>query len=170
MINVGEHLASDCGESSLGVTHRGGGVAVNRTEVSLSINEWVTHGEVLRQADECVIEGAVAVWVVLAHHLTHDRSALAIGGAAREAHLTHRVEDAAVDRLEPVAHVWKGTRHDHAHRVIEVARAHLVFDTNRLNSGDADAVRANPVCAVIYGLICHLVTPFLSALLRVKQL
>ena len=121
----------------------------------------------MRQSDECVIEGAVAVWVVLTHHLTHDRGALAVGGAAGEAHLTHRVEDAAVDWLEAVTHVWKGARHDHAHGVIEVARAHLVFNANRLDGGDADAVRANPVCAVIYALICHLVTSFLSTLLRV---
>ncbi len=75
-----------------------------------------------------VVDRHVAVGVVLAHHVADDRGALAIGRAGRQAHLAHRVQDPAVDRLEPVAHVGQGARHDHAHRVIEVAHPHLVLD------------------------------------------
>jgi hypothetical protein len=37
-----------------------------------------------------------------------------------------------VDRLQAVAHIGQGARHDHAHRVIEVARLHLVDDVDAL--------------------------------------
>ena len=126
----------------------------------------MAHGEVLRQSDECVIKCAVAVWVVLTHDFTDDRGALAIRGASGEAHFAHGVEDAAVDGLEAVTHIWKGSGHDHAHGVIEVARAHLVFNADRLHAGDAHAARANPVCAVIYRTLPrwtlrHLVTSLL---------
>ena len=45
-----------------------------------------------------------------------------------QAHLLHHVKDAAVDRLEAVAHIGEGAADDHAHGVIEVRAAHLVFD------------------------------------------
>ena len=35
-----------------------------------------------------------------------------------------------MDRLEAVAHVGQRPGHDHAHRVIEVAHPHLVFDAD----------------------------------------
>ena len=171
MVNVGEHLAGDGGESCLGVSHCSGGVAVNGSEVSLTINEWMAHGEVLRQSDECVIKCAVAVWVVLTHDFTDDRGALAIRGASGEAHFAHGVENAAVNRLEAVTHIWKGTCHDHAHGVIEVARAHLVFNADRLHAGDAHAARANPVCAVIYWTLpCWTLRHFVTSLLCVRCL
>ena len=72
----------------------------------------------------------VAVRVVLAHHLADDRGALAERARRRQAHLAHRVEDPAMDRLEAVAHVRQGARDDDAHRVIEVRDAHLVLDAD----------------------------------------
>ena len=48
----------------------------------------------------------------------------------REAHLPHRVEHAAMRRLEPVAHVRQRSPDDHAHRVIQVRALHLVFDVD----------------------------------------
>ena len=44
----------------------------------------------------------------------------------------HREEDAAVHGLEAVAHVGDGAPDDDAHRVIEVGRAHLVLDADRI--------------------------------------
>ncbi len=68
--------------------------------------------------------------VVLAHDLADDRGALAVRRGGREAHLAHREEDAAMDRLEAVADVGQCSRHDDAHRVVEVAGLHLVLDTD----------------------------------------
>jgi len=45
-----------------------------------------------------------------------------------QAHLLHHIKDAAVDRLEAIADIGEGAADDHAHGVIEVGAAHLVFD------------------------------------------
>ena len=131
LVDVGEHLAGDRGQARLGVAHRGGGVAVDRAEVALPVDERVAHREVLGQPDERVVQRAVAVRVVLAHHLADDRRALAVRAGGRQPHLAHRVQDPAVDRLEAVADVGQGARHDDAHRVVEVADPHLVLDADR---------------------------------------
>ena len=130
LVDVGQHLGRDARQAGLGVAHRRGAVAVDRAEVALAVDERVAHREVLGQADQGVVDGGVAVGVVLAHHLADDRGALAVGRAGREAHLAHRVEDAAMDRLEAVADVGQRARHDDAHRVVEVAGPHLVLDAD----------------------------------------
>ena len=136
LVDVGQHLGRDARQAGLGVAHRRGAVAVDRAEVALAVDERIAHREVLGEPDQGVVQGDVAVGVVLAHHLADDRGALAVGRGGREAHLAHRVEDPAVDRLEAVADVRQGAGHDHAHRVVEVAHPHLVLDLDPLDPAD----------------------------------
>ena len=145
MIDVGQHLAGDRRKARLGVAHRSGRVAVDRTKVSLPIDEWMAHGEILRKAHECVVECAVSVRVVLTHHLADDRGALAIGGSCGEAHLAHGVQDAAVYWLQPVANIRECARDDDAHCVVEIARPHLVFDADRLHPKFALLTHRSPI-------------------------
>ena len=49
--------------------------------------------------------------------------------------LVHRVQNAAMHGLQPVARIRQRPRHDHAHGVIEVGALHLVEDGNGTNIG-----------------------------------
>ena len=75
-VDVAEHLARHPGEPRLRVAHGGRRVVVHRAEVPLPVDERVAHGEVLRHAHERVVDGGVAVRVILAHHLADDLGAL----------------------------------------------------------------------------------------------
>jgi hypothetical protein len=77
--------------------------------------------------------------MVFTHHVADDAARLAIGAAGDIARFLAGVEDATVDRLQPVANVGERAAHDHAHRVIEVAGLHLVDDRDGVNVA-ADAV------------------------------
>src|SRR5690606_31741946 len=46
----------------------------------------------------------------------------------------HRVDDAAVHRLETVAHVGQRAGDDHAHRVLDVAALHLGVEVDGLDA------------------------------------
>ena len=50
-----------------------------------------------------------------------------------EAGVVHRVQHAAVHRLEAVAHLGQRAADDHAHRVVDVAALHLLLDVDRLD-------------------------------------
>ncbi len=66
--------------------------------------------------------------MIFTHDIADDARRFLIGLVRREAVLMHRIEDTPVHRLQPVAHIRQCARHDHAHRVIEIALLHLVFD------------------------------------------
>ena len=127
LVNVREHLFGDRRHAGFGVAHGGWRVAVNAAEVALPIDQGVAQGELLGHADEGVVDGLVAVRVVLAHDIADGGGRLAIAGAGAGAALVHAPEDAPLDGLEAVARIGEGARNDHAHGVIEVARAHLGF-------------------------------------------
>ncbi len=129
-VDVGEHLAGDAGEARLGVTHGGGWVAVDGAEVALAVDHGVAEGEGLREADHGVVDGGVAVGMVVAHDVADDLGGLGVLLVELEAHLLHAVEDAAVDGLEAVADVGQGSADDDRHGVVEIAAAHLVFNVD----------------------------------------
>src|SRR5260370_173916 len=69
--------------------------------------------------------------VVLANHVAHAARGFLVGTVGAVAALPHAEEHAPVHRLQTVAHVGQRAADDHAHRVIEVAALHLLFDVDR---------------------------------------
>jgi len=80
-------------------------IAVDIAEIALAVDQRVALGEILRQADEGVVDGDLAMRVELADDVADDARALLVACRGIEAELLHRVEDAAMDRLQPVAHI-----------------------------------------------------------------
>ena len=97
-----------------GVAHRGGIVAVNRTEISLPVNERVTQRKFLRHTDNRVVSRRVAVRVIFTDRVADDAGALFIRFVVRVAEFVHRPEDAPVDGFQPVAHVGQSASDDDA--------------------------------------------------------
>src|SRR5699024_3240808 len=63
--DIGEHAGARTRHTNFGIAHGRGGVAVDRTEVPLAIDQGQTHGEVLRHTHECIVDRLVSVRVVL---------------------------------------------------------------------------------------------------------
>ena len=103
LVNVGEEFRGDFGEFALGVAIGRGVVALDGAEIALGEDERVTHNPVLGEADEGVINGCVAVGVVVFKDFADDAGALGEGAVVEEAFTEHGVEDAALDGLEAVA-------------------------------------------------------------------
>ncbi len=151
-VDVAEQLLRDRGEPGLGVAVGGGRVAVDRAEVALAVDERVAQGEFLGHPHHRVVDGGVAVRVVVLEHLADDAGGLRVGAVGEEPLLLHRVEDAAVDGLEAVAHVREGAADDDGHRVVEEGAPDLVLDVDRLRGGAGRrhaAVTRRPVSLVL---------------------
>src|SRR5690606_13683855 len=76
------------------------------------------------------VDGGVAVRVVVAHGVRHGLGGLHVSAFGAVAVVVHRVQDAAVDGLEAVAHFRQRSTHDDGHRVVDVAGLHLVVDVD----------------------------------------
>ena len=118
VVELAQHLLGELREPRLGVAHRRGRVVVDRAEVALAVDERVAHRERLRETHERVVDRLVAVRVMVAHHVADDVGGLDVRPARTVAVRPHRVEDAAVHGLQPVAHVRQGARDDDRHRVV----------------------------------------------------
>ena len=83
--------------------------------------------------------------VVAAHHVADDRRALAVLGVGEEPLLPHRVEDAALHRLQAVAHVGQRAARDDGERVVQVPRLRDLVERRRSPRGSAR--RGRPVAS-----------------------
>ena len=135
-VQIDEKLLADSGEARLCVAHGRCLVAINGAKVPLSLDQQVAHGEILRHAHHSIIDRRITVRMVLAQHLAYDTGTLARRGIVSQSHIVHRVEDAPLNRLEPVAHIGKGARGDDAHGIAQVRRAHLFLNIYASNQTD----------------------------------
>ena len=146
LVDILEQLVRHLGQARFGVAHRRRRIAVDRAEIALPVDQRHAQRPVLRHAHQGIVDRGVAVRVVFAHHVGDRPRRLHIFAVPVVAALIHRIEDAAVNRLQPVAHIGQRPAHDHAHRVIEIGTLHLLDDGNRLDAGWA--VRAARWCLV----------------------
>ena len=124
-VEVAQQLHGRLVEACLGVTHGCSAVTIDRAEVAVAVNQRNAHVERLGQAHHGVVDSCVAMRVVLADDVADRTGGLHMRTVGRVTRLVHGIEDAAVNRLQAVAHVGKSARHDDAHRVLEERRLHL---------------------------------------------
>ncbi len=153
LVEIPHHLFGQGLETSFGVPVGRRRVAVDRAEVPLAVDQEIPHVEVLRQAHERVVGRLVTVRMVVADDLADDLRALAVGAIGRQSHLAHRVEHAAVRRLQAITNVRQRPPDDHAHGVIHVRALHLVFDVDgELVQGDVGHSESTGLVAQARGL------------------
>ena len=131
-IQVFEHFHGDFRHANFGIAHRRGIVAVNRSKVTLALHQWIAQREILRHAHDGVVNRGIAVRVVLAHHVADDTRRLLEWFVPVVGLFEHCKQHTAMYRLQTVTNIRKRTAHDHAHRVLEVTGAHLLFDADQV--------------------------------------
>ena len=113
-------LQRGLGQARFGVAVGGGVIAIDIAEVPLPFDQRIAQAEILREADHRVIDAGVAMRVILADHIADHASGFLEGIAGVELQLPHRPQQAAVDRLQPVAQVGQRAGGDRRQRIDEV--------------------------------------------------
>ena len=128
-------LFGDGGQPGLGVSVGGRGQPHDRTEVPLPVDQRVAKCEVLRHSHKRVVDGLWPVRMVVPRGIAGDLGALvrlAVGGQPQP--VVHDVEDAALHRLQSVAHIGQRAGRDDRHRVIQVSPPRLLAERHVLDS------------------------------------
>ena len=127
-VDIGQQLFREALHTALGIPARRGGVAVDVAEVALPLDQRIAHGKVLRETNQRIIDRGIAVRMVFTHHFADDAGALDGGVRFAEPELAHRVQDAAVHRLETVTHIRDGTADVDAERILQICSMHDIFN------------------------------------------
>ena len=131
LVDVLQHEFRDLRHAHLGVAHCRRRVAVDRAEVAVTVGEHVAHGEILRHAHDRVVDRSVPMRVVLTEDFTDDARRLLVRLARSHARFLHGIEDAAMHRLQAVAHIRQGASDNDAHGVVDIGILHLAREIYR---------------------------------------
>ena len=74
-------------------------IAVDVAKVTLSVDQRVTHVEILREAGHCIVNRLVPVRVIIPHHIARDLGRFPEAPSGRQPQLPHRIQDSPVNRL-----------------------------------------------------------------------
>ncbi len=99
LVDVLGQRVRDFGTARFGVTHGSRRIAVDAAEIALSVDERQAHGEILRHADQCVVNRLIAMRMVFTHNVADDQRRFAIGLVPVAAVFMHRKENAAMHGL-----------------------------------------------------------------------
>ena len=87
-----------------------------------------------------------------------------MGLVGEDTRLVHGVQDAAVHRLQTVAHVGKGARSDDAHRVLDERLLHLSAELGELKLGGGDVLYTCLELLVVFLLFDFLFTRLVGSI------
>ena len=133
LVHVGHERGAEMRHARLGVTHGRRRIAFDRTEVSLAIDERFAHRPGLGHVDERGVNHRLAVRVIVTARVTANLGALPVLPVREEREIVHRIEDAALRRLQPIARIRQRARDDDRHRVIEERPRHFLGDVDQLD-------------------------------------
>ena len=91
-------------------------------------------GIVLRQTRHGVIHRCITVRMIFTEDFTDDTGRFLIRQFRADPHVIHRVQDPALNRLQPVPCIRQCARDDHAHRIVQVGLLHLLIDIDLSDS------------------------------------
>ena len=101
-----EHrLIGDRRQARFRVAHGGRWIVVDRAEVAVAIQQGMAAGKGLHQPHQGVVNGLIAVGVVLAQDVAHHPGALAVGAIGGQPQFVHRKQDAPLHRFEAIPHI-----------------------------------------------------------------
>ncbi len=130
---IGHQFVGDFRQTDLRITHCRRGVAVNRTEVTLTIHQHVTQREWLRHTNDGVIHCVIAVGMVFTDYVTNDTGRFFIGFVPVIAQYVHGVKYATVYRLQAISDIRQRTANNDRHRIIQIGALQLFLNVDRCN-------------------------------------
>jgi protease I len=121
LVEPGHQPDRGLGQPRFGIAVGGGIIPVDVPEIALPFDQRIAQREILGEPDHCIVDRLVAVRMVLADHVADHAGRFLEGVGGVELQLPHRPQQAAVDRLQPVAQVGQRTRRDRRQGIDQIA-------------------------------------------------
>ena len=105
LVDVGQQLMRDFGQTHFCIAHRSRFVPVNRTKVTLPVNEGITHGKILGNTNDGIVNGGIPMRVIFTDDVTGYPGGFLVRFVPRIAKLEHCVKDSPMDWFEAIPDV-----------------------------------------------------------------
>ena len=129
LINAFKQRPGEFCQPRLGIAHGGGVIAVYAAEIALSVDQGIALREILGEADQCVVNGDVAVGMVFTNNIADHTGAFLEARMWLQLELAHRIEEPSLHRFQAVADVGQGAGHDGGKGIIEITLTQGVSKT-----------------------------------------
>ncbi len=96
----------------------------------MPVDQWIPERELLGHADQRVVDGNIAMGVILAQNISNNTRALLIWLVPEAPEFIHGKEDSPMYWFQPIAKVRQCTTNNDTHRILEVRLLHLILDVN----------------------------------------
>ena len=127
---IHEHFFGEAFQTALGVTVGSSGVAVDTTEVTVTIDHAHTQREGLSQTHHGIVNRTVAVGVIITDDFPDDLCTLGVAVRFGQAEFFHSVKDTAVHGFEPVADIRDGAADVDTQRILQIGSMHDVLNVD----------------------------------------
>jgi len=68
-INVSQEFFGQTRHSDFGITHGRRWVTIDRTKITLTVNQWIAKAEVLSHSDQSIINRSISMWVIFTNDI-----------------------------------------------------------------------------------------------------
>ena len=154
-VDIGHHFFGDALHAALGVSVGRGRVAIDGSEVTLTIDQGITQRPWLGHAHQGVVDRRIAVGVVLLQALAHHTGAFGVALVVLQTFAVHGGENAAMHRLQSVTCIGQRTADDDRHGVSQIRPAHFLFDIHGEEVGTAARRSAAVKWELGILVVCH---------------
>ena len=107
LVHVTNHLHRDFAQPCLCITHCRGSVSVDRTEVSMTVNEGIPHIPVLRHRDKRSVNGRVSVRMIFSHRITDNTGTFSVRLVGSVIQFYHGIQNSSLYRFQTVTYIRK---------------------------------------------------------------
>ena len=121
LINILQQQLGGLCQACFGITHRRSAIAIDIAEIALPLDQRIARGKILCQPHQRVINGLITMRMKLTDDVPDNPRRLLERIARIQFQHAHRMQNAAVDGLQPVAGIRQGALSDRRQGIGEIA-------------------------------------------------
>ena len=111
-------------KSGFCISHSRCTVALDRTKISMSVDQRLTFLKILCHYYKCLIDGAVTMRVIFTHGITYDTGTFSVWPIITDSQFIHIIQCSSLYRFQSVTHIRQGSGDNNTHGVIDIGFLH----------------------------------------------
>ena len=119
-----EYILRQFLQSGFCISHGSCTVTLDRTEVSMSVDQCFAFLKILSHYHKCFVNRTVTMRVIFTHGITYDTGTFSVWPVITDAQFIHIIQGSSLYRLQSVTHIRQGSGDNNTHGIIYIGFLH----------------------------------------------